>query len=220
MNLNKQEITAIGTMYKHDKKAFKNLSLEKRESFYAHMDSENERLANDVARLTFLNRSDVIEAESKVNKIKMVNAMNLATLYLKRTRSEIKLNTQAEAIKTRLLEADMTQAKEWYESHSQAVQDNLASIISKRNIKRAIIRKNQTRLVRMAKLVKLGKTEAEAEAEVNAMIKAEAEAEAEAEVEFVARFKPAGTSAWRLHERSRFVLQQGRWWYLDGVQLA
>ena len=47
-----------------------------------------------------------------------------------------------------------------------------------------------------------------------------AEAEAEAEVEFVARFKPAGTTAWRLHERSRFVLQQGRWWYLDGVQLA
>ena len=43
---------------------------------------------------------------------------------------------------------------------------------------------------------------------------------AEAEVEFVARFKPAGTTAWRLHERSRFVLQQGRWWYLDGVQLA
>lgn len=43
---------------------------------------------------------------------------------------------------------------------------------------------------------------------------------AEVEVEFVARFKPAGTSAWRLHERSRFVLQQGRWWYLDGVQLA
>ena len=50
--------------------------------------------------------------------------------------------------------------------------------------------------------------------------KAEAEAEAEAEVEFVARFKPAGTTAWRLHERSRFVLQQGRWWYEDGVQLA
>ncbi len=50
--------------------------------------------------------------------------------------------------------------------------------------------------------------------------KAEAKAEAEAEAEFVARFKPAGTTAWRLHERSRFVLQQGRWWYLDGVQLA
>ena len=49
---------------------------------------------------------------------------------------------------------------------------------------------------------------------------AKAKAKAKAEVEFVARFKPAGTTAWRLHERSRFVLQQGRWWYLDGVQLA
>ena len=47
-----------------------------------------------------------------------------------------------------------------------------------------------------------------------------AKAEVEVEVEFVARFKPAGATAWRLHERSRFVLQQGRWWYLDGVQLA
>ena len=42
----------------------------------------------------------------------------------------------------------------------------------------------------------------------------------EAEVEFVARFKPVGASAWRLHERSRFVLQAARWWYVDGVQLA
>ena len=42
----------------------------------------------------------------------------------------------------------------------------------------------------------------------------------EAEVEFVARFKPVGASAWRLHERSRFVLQAGRWWYVDGVQRA
>ena len=41
----------------------------------------------------------------------------------------------------------------------------------------------------------------------------------EAEVEFVARFKPAGASALRLHERSRFVLHEGRWWYVDGVQL-
>ena len=58
------------------------------------------------------------------------------------------------------------------------------------------------------------------EAEAEAKAKAKAKAEAEAEVEFVARFKPAGTTAWRLHERSRFVLQQGRWWYEDGVQLA
>lgn len=42
----------------------------------------------------------------------------------------------------------------------------------------------------------------------------------EAEAEFVARFKPVGASAWRLHERSRFVLHEGRWWYVDGVQLA
>ena len=42
----------------------------------------------------------------------------------------------------------------------------------------------------------------------------------EAEVEFIARFKPQGASAWRLHERSRFVLQDGRWYYLDGVQLT
>jgi SEC-C motif-containing protein len=43
---------------------------------------------------------------------------------------------------------------------------------------------------------------------------------AHAEVEFVARFKPAHASAWRLHEHSRFVLESGRWYYLDGVQLA
>jgi len=55
-------------------------------------------------------------------------------------------------------------------------------------------------------------TEAEAEAK--------AEVEVEVEVEFVARFKPAGASAWRLHERSRFVLQEGRWCYVDGVQRA
>ena len=37
-----------------------------------------------------------------------------------------------------------------------------------------------------------------------------------AEVEFVARQKPAGASAVRLHERSRFVREGGRWLYLDG----
>ena len=42
----------------------------------------------------------------------------------------------------------------------------------------------------------------------------------DAAVEFIARFKPQGASAWRLHERSCFVLQDGRWWYVDGVQLA
>ena len=39
-----------------------------------------------------------------------------------------------------------------------------------------------------------------------------------AEVEFVARQKPANGPATRLHERSRFVLEGGRWLYLDGVQ--
>jgi SEC-C motif domain protein len=36
------------------------------------------------------------------------------------------------------------------------------------------------------------------------------------EVEFVARQKPVGGSAVRLHERSRFVREGGRWLYLDG----
>ena len=38
-----------------------------------------------------------------------------------------------------------------------------------------------------------------------------------AEVEFVARCREAGR-AQRLHERSRFVREQGRWWYVDGEQ--
>jgi SEC-C motif-containing protein len=40
--------------------------------------------------------------------------------------------------------------------------------------------------------------------------------EAHAEVEFVARQKPASGPAVRLHERSRFVHEAGRWYYLDG----
>ena len=36
-----------------------------------------------------------------------------------------------------------------------------------------------------------------------------------AEVEFVARFREAGRAV-RLHERSRFVREGGRWYYLDG----
>lgn len=35
-------------------------------------------------------------------------------------------------------------------------------------------------------------------------------------VEFQARYRDAGTIQ-VLHERSRFVRQSGRWWYLDGV---
>jgi SEC-C motif-containing protein len=38
----------------------------------------------------------------------------------------------------------------------------------------------------------------------------------EAEVEFVARSRLAGRAT-RLHERSRFVRENGRWFYLDGV---
>jgi len=34
------------------------------------------------------------------------------------------------------------------------------------------------------------------------------------EVEFVARYKVQGRAV-RLHERSRFVREQGRWYYLD-----
>lgn len=40
-----------------------------------------------------------------------------------------------------------------------------------------------------------------------------------AEVEFVARQKPLGGPAVRLHERSRFVRENGRWLYLDGDAL-
>lgn len=38
-----------------------------------------------------------------------------------------------------------------------------------------------------------------------------------AQVEFVARWREAGRAV-RLHERSRFVREQGRWYYLDGEQ--
>lgn len=40
-----------------------------------------------------------------------------------------------------------------------------------------------------------------------------------AEVEFVARQKPALGRAVRLHERSRFVFEEGRWLYVDGDAL-
>ena len=40
-----------------------------------------------------------------------------------------------------------------------------------------------------------------------------------AEVEFVARQKSPASPAIRLHERSRFVREDGRWYYLDGEQL-
>jgi SEC-C motif-containing protein len=37
-----------------------------------------------------------------------------------------------------------------------------------------------------------------------------------ATVEFVARFRIGGGRAQRLHERSRFVREDGRWYYVDG----
>ena len=40
---------------------------------------------------------------------------------------------------------------------------------------------------------------------------------ASAEVEFVARSRASNASAVRLHERSRFVFEDGKWWYVDGV---
>ncbi len=40
-----------------------------------------------------------------------------------------------------------------------------------------------------------------------------------AEVEFVARCRVGGRAR-RLHERSRFVLEAGRWYYVDGDELG
>jgi len=36
------------------------------------------------------------------------------------------------------------------------------------------------------------------------------------EVEFIARYRVGGGSAARLHERSRFVRESDRWFYVDG----
>lgn len=41
-----------------------------------------------------------------------------------------------------------------------------------------------------------------------------------AEVEFVARWRAGGARAQRLHERSRFVREDGRWFYVDGTFLG
>ena len=41
-----------------------------------------------------------------------------------------------------------------------------------------------------------------------------------AEVEFVARQRDATGRASRLHERSRFTREEGRWYYLDGDMLG
>lgn len=42
----------------------------------------------------------------------------------------------------------------------------------------------------------------------------------QAEVEFIARYKLGGAPAVRLHERSRFLRENGRWSYVDGDMLA
>ena len=39
----------------------------------------------------------------------------------------------------------------------------------------------------------------------------------EAFVEFVAKFKIGGQGAQRLHETSRFIRENDRWFYVDGV---
>jgi len=38
-----------------------------------------------------------------------------------------------------------------------------------------------------------------------------------ATVEFVARYRVGGGSAFRLHEISNFVREDGRWYYVDGL---
>ena len=40
--------------------------------------------------------------------------------------------------------------------------------------------------------------------------------DASAEVEFIARSRASDAAAVRLHERSRFVREGGRWFYVDG----
>jgi SEC-C motif-containing protein len=40
-----------------------------------------------------------------------------------------------------------------------------------------------------------------------------------AEVEFIARSRVSNAPAVRLHERSRFVREAGRWFYVDGTLL-
>lgn len=48
------------------------------------------------------------------------------------------------------------------------------------------------------------------------IVDAPAERGDSAEVEFVAKYRLGGGPAARLHERSRFVREGGRWFYVDG----
>lgn len=49
------------------------------------------------------------------------------------------------------------------------------------------------------------------------ILKAETAGADEGIVEFVARYRVGGQSAVRLHETSRFVREDGVWYYIDGV---
>ncbi len=48
------------------------------------------------------------------------------------------------------------------------------------------------------------------------IVASKATSETTATVEFIARYRVGGGSAARQHERSRFVLERGRWLYIDG----
>lgn len=48
------------------------------------------------------------------------------------------------------------------------------------------------------------------------VLDAQATGERSAEVEFIARSRVSNEAALRLHERSRFVREDGRWLYVDG----
>jgi SEC-C motif domain protein len=50
------------------------------------------------------------------------------------------------------------------------------------------------------------------------IVDSDATSATEAEVEFIARYRIGGRSAARQHERSRFVKEGDRWFYLDGTQ--
>lgn len=49
------------------------------------------------------------------------------------------------------------------------------------------------------------------------LLRAEQQGADKAIVEFVAGYRVGGGSAVRLHEVSRFVREDGRWYYVDGV---
>jgi SEC-C motif domain protein len=51
------------------------------------------------------------------------------------------------------------------------------------------------------------------------IVEARVTGNASAEVEFVARSRASNAAAVRLHERSRFVREGGRWFYVDGDML-